>query len=476
MSQNGHVTPTTGPTVELKPFRKEGMGYAFEPVDEAGVPRGVRMRADYLKRRGEDVTVELSVESFLPGSAGLLLQSKHNLSSMVSARDLAKYLGEQVGTVNWRSLLLEFSASILADQRKGQPFLKVGRLAGKPIQEYLIEPLIVRRKFNLLYGPGDAGKGTLAVWSAVVVQAGLGEACGMRVQPDNQVLYLDWEDDELTMNGRVQAIAQGLGIDPPEIHYRKCRGDLRSQVEQIARYVAEHHITYVIVDSVEMACGAGSGDSAETYQNRALGLFDALQSCGDFTTLLIDHVSEEGRQHDKPGVVKPYGSVFKLYEVRWAWQMVKDQAAGSRILHAGLYHAKHNNTMLLPPLGFAIEFRVDGGVVIEPEDVRESEELSRRMKIHDQLVEVLKRGPRSVADLCQITGAKDDSVRKTLGRSKDKVFIQLPSGDWGLLGHQRGQASTVGGATQANDSESASLVPIWRTDSEGRQVEDAIPF
>lgn len=473
MSQNGHVVPSLEPTEPPKPFKKEGLGYVFEPVDEQGHGRGVRLRADYLKRRGEEVSVELTVESTLPGVASLLHQAKFNLSSMTSARELAKHLAEIAGVVPWRPVLLEFSASILAAERRGQPFLKVGRLSGKAKQTYLIEPLLVERKFNVLYGPGGVGKGNVAVWTAVVVQAGLGEVCGMRVQPAN-VLYLDWEDDELTLNGRVQAIAAGLGIEPPEIHYRACRGDLRGQVEQIARYVVAQEIGYVIVDSVEMACGAGDG---ETYQNRALALFEALRSCGDFTTLLIDHVSEEGRQNDKPGIVKPYGSIFKVNEVRWGWEMRKDQPSGSYQLHAGLYHAKANNGPPMPPVGLLIDFTDDECVSVSREDVRDNESLSQRVGIQDRMARVLERENRalSISELVGLLGegAKEDSVRKAANRYRAKLFAALPDGRWGLVGKPTGRGvEPVPGQLPRN----VELQQLMRIDADGREVADAVPF
>lgn len=439
----------------------------FEPVDEAGVSRGVRLRADYLKRRGDDFVVELVVESLLPGTGGLLHQGKHNLGSMTSNRDLAKYLSESITVLpamSWRTLLLEFCASVLAAERKGQPFLKVGRLDGKAAkQRYLIEPLLAEGKFNMLYGPGGAGKGNIAVWSAVVVQAGVGEACSMRVQQRN-VLYLDWEDDELTLNGRIQAVARGLDIEPPEIHYRACRSDLRSQTEQIARYVATEHIGYVIVDSFEMACGVSA--EGETYQHRALALLDALRTCGEFTTLLIDHVSEEGRQQTK-GIVKPFGSVFKLNEVRWAWMLQKEQAAGSRQLHAGLYHAKYNNAAPLAPIGLQIDFSDEDAVCITREDLRDSPGLAERMPLMDRVMEILKRGPRLAKDLEAITGAKPNTLSQALNRgAKDHMVVKLPSEMWALVDHRQSEPVT----------ELDGFENIVMTGSDGREYQDAVPF
>jgi hypothetical protein len=464
---NGHVHLPDEAAEPAKPFRKEGLGYVFEPTDETGVTRGIRLRADYVKRRGDDFVVELVVESMLPGTNGLIHQAKHNLGSMTSNRDLAKYLSETVTVIPnmaWRTLLLEFGASVLAAERKGQPFLKVGKLPGGTVkQRYLIAPLLALNKFNMLYGPGGAGKGNIAVWTAVAVQAGLGEACGMRVQQAN-VLYLDWEDDELTLNGRVQAMARGLDIDPPEIHYRACRSDLRSQTEQIARYVATERIGFVIVDSFEMACGVTA--EGETYQHRALALLDALRTCGEFTTLLIDHVSEEGRQQTK-GIVKPYGSVFKLNEVRWAWMLQKEQAAGSRQLHAGLYHAKYNNAAPLAPIGLQIDFSDEDAVRITREDLRDSEELSKRMSVLDQVMEVLKRGPRPEKELVTLTKAQANTVSQSLSRGKRAGLVaQLPTGEWVRVDARQPEPVT----------ELDGFETVVMTGSDGHEYHDAVPF
>ena len=104
-----------------KPFRRDGMGYLYEPVNGDGRALGIRLKADYLMRRAGDVTAELVVEATLPGVMPHLHQGRLNLDGTNSKRDLAKVLGEQTDIVNWRLVLEEFCVGILRAERQGDP-------------------------------------------------------------------------------------------------------------------------------------------------------------------------------------------------------------------------------------------------------------------------------------------------------------------------------------------------------------------
>ncbi len=409
---------------EVKPFRRQGLGYTFDPPGFA-----VRLRVERVHRHSDEATAMLLIEN-LHGE--LIHHARHNLTSVTAQRDLAKWLTDAAPLVNWRKVLVDFSASIMTAEAKGEPFMRLGHLPRKPRQTYLVNPLLVEHKPNILYAPGGSGKGQVACWLVAGVQAGVPTVCGMAFKQAN-VLYLDWEDDEDTIQERVLAMAAGLGIPAPEFFYRHCTADLRSQVESVSRFIDEHDIGFVIIDSFEQA--AGSSDSNETYQQRAISVLNAVRHLGRVTTLIIDHVSAEEQRSDRQGVAKPYGSQFKLNGVRWGWELRKDQGAGSALMQIGLFHAKHNNTLEFPPIGLLIDFTDEDCIPVMTCDVASSEALGKRIPLNDRIAGVLRNGNRLPQALADILDAPVDSIRKALQRARGSKFVELPDGSWGNLGH-----------------------------------------
>lgn len=417
------------PDAQPQVFRREGLGYIYEPK---GTP--VRIVADYLSHRGDDITAELVVNGRLPGVPSKLYRGRLNLCAPNSKRSLAGDLEDMchkaVEKETWRSLLEHFSQLILESEREGEPFQEIGSmpLRSRDVPRYLVDRLLPYGKPALLYGPGGVGKGWIATGIACASQLGLRFA-GMQTIKTN-VLYLDWEDDAQTLDERVKAVSRGMGIGaPPRIGYRRCNVPLPHQVNQISRYVADHQIGLVIVDSVGLA--AGSAGDRGTYEQVALTFFAALKQIGQgITWLLIDHVSEAGRQNTQTPN-KAYGSVYKMNEARMAWEIRKDQEAGASSSHIGLYNTKSNHGPLQLPIGLKIDFSAEDVVRVERQDVGESEELSKPLRDPDKIWNALETGPRWERDLAEVIGKSDHQTRTTCGRLRDKgLAVRLPDGRW----------------------------------------------
>jgi DNA replication protein DnaC len=114
---------------------------------------------------------------------------------------------------------------------------------------YLVEHILPARKPTILYGAGGVGKSIFAASLAVAVQEG-NAFLGKHVE-QAEVLYLDWETDEEDIAARVMAAAYGMGLTHmPSVRYSALVRPLEDRVTALARYVAEHNIGLVVIDSV----------------------------------------------------------------------------------------------------------------------------------------------------------------------------------------------------------------------------------
>ncbi len=109
-----------------------------------------------------------------------------------------------------------------APQRESQ-FWTADTLAGKavPPQEWLVHNLIPKKQVTLLGGDGGTGKSLLALQLAVAVASGGWWL--QRIVHGGPAIYFGAEDDKDEMHRRVNAIANGMGIDLGTLNGLSCR-------------------------------------------------------------------------------------------------------------------------------------------------------------------------------------------------------------------------------------------------------------
>lgn len=399
-----------------KVFRREGLGYVFEP---AGA--GVRFRADRLTRNGGELKARITVENCLPGLPSFMYRGRHLLEGSRSLADLKKGLEEIAGPehgIPWGGLTRQFVASVVDAEEAGAPIVRVGAIPKRPPPPDLVQYLVTRDKTSVIYGPGGYGKGWLAVGIAVAVASGRPFA-GLAVG-QGPVLYLDWEDDENVFRHRVELICTGLpgppiDVDTLPLDYRRCERPLPDDVDTLSRDVDARGYVLLIVDSVEMASLSGEH---QNYNDRATAMARALRLvlCSH---LLVDHVSDEGRR-GKELAGKAIGGVMKGNLSRNQWEIKRDQEIGATESHIGLYQTKQNHTARLPPIGFCLDFDQPDAVRITREDVRESTTLAAPLSLTYRIDAELRRGLRTVPELVEALDAKSNSIVQTLRRGEQR--------------------------------------------------------
>lgn len=419
------VTPIIQTVEPSKPFRKEGLGYVYEPVG-----KGVRISVDFLSRHRDEMSGEITVSSTLPGMAKHLHQARFNLSSTTSRGTLARALGNRTTgqhEIKWDELLESFCATVLRAERKSNPIVRVGRLDFGADPPDTIEKILPAGMATQLFAPGKTGKGWIAWGMAVAVQTGTSFA-GFRAQQGN-VLYLDWEDNPKIANQRVQMVARGMGLDEvPEIDVMSMHVPLRIVVNELARVIDEQGYTMLIIDSAQKAIGSTDFQSAETG---AALMFEALRMLGDqLTVLLIDHTTKSDARNDDARSFA-YGSVMKTNWVRNVWELKKDQEEGSRISQLGLYHANSNHSEKHKPIGLLLDFQTPGEVHIRQDSMMSSDKLSAPLSLADRCARALRFGPKTLKEVATSADATQDSCRITMGRDKAR-FIRVDDGRYEL--------------------------------------------
>lgn len=394
---------------------------------------GVTIRLDRLRSVRDTVTAEMVIRTDLPGPAGgLLHHAREPLLSTASRRTLARHLSERCPDVDWTAILQEACTMTLASYRESEPVIELHEAPPRSGPRWLLEPFILDRLPNMIYGDGAVGKSMFALWLAALLSSGR-QTCGLYIVPCN-VLYLDYETTAAEMGERLQLIEAGLEeAGCSRIEYRCCCQPLVDEAEELQALVAEHGIELVIIDSMGLALGQTQGDP----RIATVEYFRALRSL-NCATLTIDHISK-----DKERSENPYGSVYKSHLARNMWEMRKQQTAGKNQIMLGLYHRKANFGPLRRPLGFRMSFDGDA-VYVQRIDVRNVPELAAKMTVWEQIQAVLRHGAMTVKEIADELGIAEGQVRVILNRYQGRGVRRLDGtyrqGVWGLEASEEGEA------------------------------------
>lgn len=396
-------------------FRREGLGYVWEPT---GV--GISMRIQHLKQSsGGDLRGMLMVRADRKDVVHHLGNVTHNVAAASSRTSLAKTLFAMAPAIKleeWIRLVTLFSDQIIEAEDMPEPILQVGRMARQDAPPDAVEKIVQTGQITTLYGPPGAGKGWIAVAIAVHVALGI-PFCGL-VTRKMKPLYLDWEADIWTFNARMQAVCEGLGIDPIEIGWLHPKGTLPKQAHRLAQAIAEGGYDFIIVDSVGMA--AGSPGEHGSYEDQALALGEALALLGvNLSILLIDHVSAEGAKEKLAG--KAIGAYRKHMIARVGWEVRKVQTQDTDEQFTTMTHTKFNNTREFKPIGVEMRFESDERdrakrITFKRRDVMDVPGAIEQLSLPDRVLAELRFGRATTPELCSRLGVSSGTMRSCLGR------------------------------------------------------------
>lgn len=414
--------------MEPKGDRFEAYGLGWRAVMGDGTIRMTvrRLRHDHGTLRGY---VDVEYKAAGRGTprerlAGELV----NLSSGRDRTQFANRLTERKPGIDWRNLVDAFCVEVEKRDDEAEPLVWIGNLPAPIDGGWLVEGLLERNQNNEVHGDGSVGKSWLALALAVSVTTGVEILPGYKPLLRGKVLYLDWETDHDTLNARVQQIARGAGIDPPDIGYLRMDGPFSDAVERILALIQEHGVVLLVIDSVEAAM-AGSSAAGAPSNDAPSKVHRGLRRLGRITTFVIDHISAE--QAQQTGVArKAYGSIFKRNWIRRAWHLKQAREPnGDGFRHLGLFIAKANNgDDQLPPVGLRWTVN-DEECRWTREDIEEPE-LEEALPLGDRIAAYLRReGPSQTSVVVTaMAPAKRTTVTSTLERQKR--FFKNERGLW----------------------------------------------
>lgn len=402
-------------------FKREGMGYLFQP---ASAP--VLMRFSRIADKRDELTAELSISrdngaNVLRRRINLLASTGSTLSSLVT--DLKD---EELGIdVDWKKLLRDGYEAVLESHRNGLVVTSIqGNITRPNPPRWLCDGLLLKNKVNCWLGAAGTGKSTLAKGLCVYYAAG--ERFLGRDTERGLPLYLDWEDDDEDLRRVAHDVCRNLNVWPvPELLWISMRGKrLRDHIEKLAALVDERKVGLIVMDAI--AAAGGSPGEHMSWEAVALELEQCLGMLPPVTILGLDHVTSDEHKNGSSAVpMKARGAERKVEFFRNQWTLVLDRGE----LEAGRHIVSWNHTkvnVIVPRPAFATEIvHQDGNLSIQEKGVEASPAAVERLPRQKQnVIYVMENPGKSAETVCMaVRGdskkAAIDATRKELKRAKE---------------------------------------------------------
>ena len=393
-----------------------------------------------LREHGEGMTAEVTAGVLATAAS---YWARLNLVATRSRAEFAK-AAEQACGGEWRAVLDAACRAVITAERVGEP--AVAATAERPdAARWLVPGLFPLGQTSILYGDGGTGKSLLALALALSGLSGVPLAGDPRwaVAPLRGVLYLDWEDDLRTFNGRIWALTAGRQAPPTRLYHRRMTRPLAEVVPALQADVARHQIDCVVVDSLTPASGLEpEGAEAAT---RSMNALRALSPGGDpVSRLVVAHVPHRALEAGKSTPARPYGSVFNRNLARACLEAkrltpLEDEppAPGEDSALVVTYrHDKLNNGPLLPPTALRWAYDREGYITACPGPVSLGP-----LGLPQRLLHALEQGGKlSARALAEDLGISENVARARLGELESaRKVVRLEQG-----GRGRGQKTLWG--------------------------------
>jgi len=385
---------------------------------------GISIKVNRLSSDSKNVVHgELLVQARMPGiTAPHLHQARLNMTSTTARRNLAKELTTRLESVPWADILEQTCVKVLEAHRAGSPVLRLADVEDSVGVQWMLKPVLQRRQTSVIFGDGDSGKSMIAAWWSVLLATGM-PGPALIPEKSSGILVLDYETDEYTWRDRLVQICGGMEIPVPEnIHYRYSSTPVADDIEDLADYVADLDIDFILIDSAAPAVGeALNGDDV-------INFFRSLRALGK-TNLVIAHVAKEAKQHEI------YGSGHWRTQSRANYRVYASRSNDTPDLGVILKNTKGNNSRRLKDLVYGIHFDEDYNTIsFKPGNVEDYAELDQTRSISQRLSSSLRGGAKTTSELAEELDADEGSIRTTLHRNKTKFQSFKNDGQtyWGI--------------------------------------------
>lgn len=431
----------------------------------------------FTDARDDEVRVELTVLSDDPfhGDEPIILKTgvKLLLTGPNSRRDIARSLSQDNPQFDWARMLEQVCGLAIRRYRQGTPSIDLWDVDVSESSRYLVRPLIVENAVTIWYGSGGEAKSLLALAFGCAIAFNV-TVSGLTPTISGKVMYLDWEDDDVTHAERAHAICRGLGIegDRKRIIYKRMAVSLYDAARDIRKEIIRENVKFVVIDSVGMAAGGDPSDA-----NSIIRCLSAARTLG-VTAVAIHHLAkpQDGKKQNKD---TPYGSIYAVNEARATWLVEKDESEAGD-LRVVMTNKKSNRARLQPRQSFGIEFIEDSEErlhtvrfkrmsFLEAADVGSS--VDRKWKV---MQAIRDNGPMTVKGMAVMLGMTEANVRTTINTNKE-MFTSLPNpagrADLIALSEETGTEIPVD-YQPSLDPPVAEVTPEWNADLDGARPDD----
>lgn len=395
---------------------------------------GIDIVVDSPREERSDLHAEVSISITRP-FAQLLREGKFNLSSTRTRSEWIKALSDRQPEFDWYAAIEQICTLSRRRWREGSPFIDLAGVEVSDDDAYLLPPYVIDGPVaSGIFADGGTGKSLLALTMALSVATG---EVLLNSQPSrcSPVLFLDWEWDETAHAERLQALALGYGIDIPAemIWYRHEIASILEGARAIRRFVAEHSIGLVFVDSLGFARG-GEPESAEL----TIKSFSAMRSFG-VPVVFVDHIAKHSldRTHS-------FGSVYTRNSARLMWRLDAEVEENPKRL--GLVNTKWNRRYQRPR-GLLLTTETDEGdrlISARFDDCEPPLQSIRTTGLKQAIIALLKQNGegltvRDMRGILEVEGMKvsENVLSVTLSRKGNRNLFQPQGGRWFLLETQR---------------------------------------
>lgn len=303
-------------------------------------------------------------------------------------------------------------------------------IAGLP-EELAAPPYVFEGRCRIgrtisFFGPGSAGKTTLADGLAVSLATGYEIVPGWTPVRQMQVGILDWDEGIEEEMIRLRAICLGYDITLPAIYYRRMSRPLAELADQTGSWVVKHGIEVLFISPVGRALRQIDGDPARAVDE----LYEVLRDFGT-TTFLIDHVVGDAIEG---GAIREYGSVRKRDSARGSYSVyAQRQEPGRRSIII-----KNTKPDALAPQQPDMAIRIEYNPPWpKPNGAYDSitfheDQIADLDSLADVIDHLLDEGPQSITRLSVLSGRSEAAIKRYLYRHKSR-YQRISTGVWEKL-------------------------------------------
>ena len=402
-------------------FEQLPTGYMSRVEIDNGV---VAVELKRLQESRDALTGILIVRMQLYGESYRLHVGKFNVMASRTRKELANYLkriSPKDAEIDWHTIIEAFSQNVIENHYATEPAVRIEPLEDAKV-EFLLYPFIPKRHPALLYAPGGSGKSFLAMYLSLLVKNGIPFDLSHDVEP-SEVLYLDWEVDELEARRRFGMLSKSFDVELEYPLYKRAVLTLTDELESVIETVVEYSVKLVIIDSAAPAVGGDINEASKVIQ--------FFQNVRQLTTLgasvlILTHVSKAEKNTDEP---TPVGSVFFENLSRLTWE-IRYLSNEDGIIDFGLFPRK-TNLGKFEPVGLRAVFKFNG-VYFQELPADRLEMLSADSE--EQLIMlILAKYPEglTVKELADVTGFRRNTLARILSTLHERGLAELDTdGKW----------------------------------------------